>query len=363
MQALDTPLQLEPIFKPRIWGCSDLAPFFAAARRPAGPSAGGANSQGATADLIGEVWLTDDASRFLNGPVAGLTLGEAGRAYGQDLHGKGWQGDRFPVLAKYLFTSDWLSLQVHPDDEEARKLQPGSLGKSEMWYVLRVDQNSGCLLGLRPGVSKEELRTAIQRGNGAELLCQFRPEAAEAVFVPPGTVHALGAGLVLFEAEQNSDLTYRLHDWGRMGPDGKPRALHLENGLEVTRPEAPAHRDLPRLEFAEPWGLRRYVVASRHFAVEEWLVRKKVRLQGSAARVEILSILSGEGRVETAAGWLAYGVGDTWLIPPAAEPFRLAPEGRTRLLRLYLPDLDNDFRRPLAQRGVRESEIRKVVFE
>lgn len=363
MLELDIPLQLPPVFKPKIWGREDLGPFFAEAQRPVPQARGSAVSGQHPRELIGEVWLTDDAARFRNGPVAGLTLGEASRAYGTALHGKRWKGSRFPVLAKYLFISDWLSVQVHPDDDYARAHEPGSLGKCEMWYILQAERNARCLLGSKPGVTRKSFRTALEKGTSQELLYEFRPQAGEAIFAPPGTVHALGPGLILFEVEQNSDLTYRLHDFGRVGPDGKPRPLHLKKALDVIRPELPAYRDLPRFEFREPYGSRRWVLACRHFAVEELQLRKRATFLGSPERVEGLSVLSGPGRVETRAGWLAYRPGDTWLIPPATESYRLVPERNTRLLRFYAPDLDKDFRRPLSKRGVRSTEIRKVCFD
>lgn len=369
MLKLDIPLQLSPVFKPRIWGRTDLAPFFAYPPGSPGDSAhpiklsshSGPHEHGN--ESIGEVWLTDDSARFRNGPIAGLTLGEASRAYGPDLHGKAWRGSRFPILAKYLYTSDWLSVQVHPDDDYARVHDPGNLGKCEMWYVLQAESNAKWLVGLKPGVTKQGLRTALEKGTPRELLREFHPKAGEAAFVPPGTVHALGPGLILFEAEQNSDLTYRLYDFGRLGPDGKPRELHIEKGLEVTRPDSRAYRALARFEFGEPYGARRYVLACRYFGVEELTLRKPACFRGSPERVEAYSMLSGEGRVETAAGWLAYRTGHTWLIPQPVESFRLVPEQETRLLRFYVPDLDKDFRRPLAERGVRPGEIRKIIFD
>ncbi len=367
MPTLDSPLKLSPVFKLRIWGRRDLAPLFSrgvrATRRAARPGPAPPLPDQANDGLIGEVWLTDGAARFLNGPVAGMTLAEASQKFGMELHGKSWKGARFPILAKYIFTSDWLSVQVHPDDNFARERDPGNLGKCEMWYIVRAERRAKFLLGLKPGISKERLRAESEKGNSKELLQRFQARAGEAVFVPPGTVHALGPGLVLFEAEENSDLTYRLDDFGRMGLDGKPRPLHWDNALEVIRPELPALRNLPRLEFREPYGSRRYVLASRFFAVEELALRKASSFQGSTERVEVLSVIQGGGRVETAAGWLGYRAGDTWLIPPAAGKYRLAPGERTRFLKCYVPDLDEDFRKPLAARGVRAARIDKVVFD
>ena len=383
MPQLDSPLLLSPVYKPKIWGRSDLAPLFSYPERPRLPRSKGSRARSSRAaaapvraglpkghegtppigPLIGEVWLTDDASRFLNGPVAGVTLGEASRQYGAELLGRSWNHGRFPVLAKYLLTADWLSVQVHPDDDYAARREPGNVGKSEMWYIVKTARGARFLLGAKPGVTKERLRAAAEKGASKELLRQFRPKAKEAIFVPPGTLHALGPGLVLFEAEQNSDVTYRLDDFGRVGLDGKPRPLQLDKGFEVARVEQLAHRNLPRVTVREPFGARRLVVACRHFAVEELLLRRAASFAGSPERVEGLSVLEGDGRVETSAGWLGYRTGDTWLIPPATRQYRLVPREPTRVLKFYVPDIERDFRYVLAKRRVSAAAIKKICFD
>lgn len=196
-----------------------------------------------------------------------------------------------------------------------------------------------------------------------DLLHRFCPEVGEAIFLPPGTLHALGPGLVVFEVEQNSDLTYRLDDFGRVGLDGKPRPLHWDKALDVIRVELPTHRALPLVRTKEPFGWRRYVLACRAFAVEELLVRKAAKFTGSPRRVEILSIVDGDGRVETSAGWMGYRTGATWLIPPHAKSYRLVPADATRLFRFYVPDVELDFRRPLEKRGVRAALLDKICFD
>lgn len=351
MPILNTPLQISNVYKPKIWGRKDLAPLFV---KP---------PQFGEKELIGEVWITDEAGCFMNGPPAGLKLAEASRKFGPELHGKSWKVPQFPLLAKFIFTSDWLSVQVHPDDDYARVHDPGNFGKCEMWYMISTDAGAEILLGPRPGIDEGQLKEAFARGTSRDLLNRFRPEAGEAIFVPPGTVHALGPGLVLFEVEENSDLTYRLDDFGRLGLDGKPRPLHLEKGMDVIRPELPLHRDLPRLEFRERFGTRRYVLASRYFALEEWSVQSTAHLESSPERVEVLSILEGEGRVENFAGWMNYRPGETWIIPPGAGAYRLIPRPKTRLLKFYVPELEKDFRQPLAQRGVRPEMINRIVFD
>jgi mannose-6-phosphate isomerase len=364
MPTLDSPLQLSPVFKPKIWGRADLSPLFTRpqnsipSQRPRGTPA-----RGSRTTLIGEVWITDDASQFKNGPLAGTTLLEASEKYGPELNGRSWKDPRFPLLAKYIYTSDWLSVQVHPDDTQAGRYDPGNRGKCEMWYIVRSDRKAEILLGVKKGVTKEKLRAAFEKGTSRDCLYKFRPKSREAIYVPPGSVHSLGPGLVLFEVEENSDLTYRLDDFGRLGLDGKPRPLHLDKGLTVAKLDLPLHRDLPRVELREPYGLRRLVLACRHFALEELTLGRRGTFEGSRERVEVLSVIAGEGRVETRAGWLAFRTGDTWLIPPAAAQYRLVPREKTRLLKFYVPDIEEDFRRPLAKRRVRTSKVNRIIFD
>jgi mannose-6-phosphate isomerase len=163
--------------------------------------------------------------------------------------------------------------------------------------------------------------------------------------------------------EENSDLTYRLDDFGRMGLDGKPRPLHLEKGLDVIRPELPPLCNLPRVQCKENYGMRRFVLASRCFALEELTVLRTATFPSSADRVEALSFVDGEGRIENEAGWLAYRTGETWLIPPASGDYRLVPEFDTRILKFYVPDIERDFREPLKKRGTPPEKISAIVFE
>jgi mannose-6-phosphate isomerase len=357
MPTFNGPVQLSNIFKPKIWGRHSLEPLF---ELPAPADSKGASNAG---ERIGEVWVTDDTSRFLNGPTAGMTLAEASEKFGAELHGSSWKGKRFPLLAKYIFTSDWLSVQVHPDDAYATAHDNGSLGKCEMWYFLSTDSDAAILLGLKPGVTKDQLLPAFKGGKSREILHLFKPEPEEAAYLAPGLVHALGPGLVVFEVEENSDITYRLDDFNRPGLDGKPRDLHLEKGLDVIRPEMPPLRNLPKLEFKEKYGTRRFVNASRYFALEELSVRQLATFQSTPDRVEVLSIIEGEGRLENEAGWLGYRSGDTWLIPPAAGAYRMVPADDTKFLKFYVPDIQKDFIEPLKQRKVPTEKIHQIVFD
>ncbi|HEV2491811.1 MAG TPA: type I phosphomannose isomerase catalytic subunit [Terriglobia bacterium] len=372
MPQLDSPLLLAPVFKPKIWGRADLAPLFAHPDAPEVPRRRRSRAPGTPSipspvthdlSLIGEVWLTDDTSRFLNGPVAEMTLGEACEKYESELLGGDWSEPRFPILAKYLFTNDWLSVQVHPNDDYAARHESRSPGKCEMWYVVSAERKASYLLGSKPGVTMDRLKKSSEHGKSKELLNHFHPQAGEAIYLPPGMVHALGPGLVVFEAEQNSDLTYRLDDFGRVGLDGKPRPLQWDKAREVIRLDVPPRRDLPLVRLKEAFGSRRYVLASRKFAVEELLVRRAASFTGSPRRVETLAIVHGQGRVETPAGWLGYRTGQTWLIPPAARQYRLVPREPTRLFRVYVPNIESDFRRPLEKRRVRAAMVNGICFD
>lgn len=365
MPRLNSPLQLSPVFKPKVWGRRDLDPLYPAfwtTRRGKTVSIPLSQRKGLTDDPIGEVWLTGDEAVFVNGPPAGLSLAEACQRYGPELYGESSRDGRFPILSKFIFTSDWLSVQVHPDDAYARQHEPGCLGKCEMWYVIDAKPTAEFLLGLQEGITKESLSAAFIEGNATELLRQFRPDPGEAIFVPPGSIHALGPDLILFEAEENSDVTYRLDDFGRKGLDGKPRPLHHQKGLEVIQPQLPAYRDLPRFEIREPYGIRRLIIACAFFAVEELRMQRAASFPAARARVEALCVTSGEGRMETSAGWYAYRTGDIWLIPPGSSAYRLFPEEESSFLKFYVPDIEEDFEKPLFALGVSPADARKVVF-
>ena len=357
---------LAPDLKEKIWGRERLDPLYPAEtgnrNAPAHSKSSAKRAPRPAARRIGEAWLTGDGATFMTGPVSGLTLGEVFARSPVELCGSGWKADYFPFLAKFLFTSDWLSMQVHPDEDRALRHEK-SRGKTEAWYIIERDDNASIALGLAPGTTCEALESACRQGRSREIAQSFRPKAAEVVFVPSGTLHALGPGLVLFELSETSDITYRLDDYGRLDHRGRPRDLHLERGLENVRRDAPAHRDLPRVEFEEEFGSRRYGVACRYFALEVLAVESLHSFPPPPDRVEALAVIAGEGRVETSRGWLAYAPGQTWLIPPGSEPYRLVPEETSRFVRFYVPDLDRDFRQPLVKRGVAPAVIRKVVFE
>ena len=366
MPKLNAPLLLAPDFKEKIWGRKNLDPLYTPCDLGRGSKDSRRSGQGLLGPSekprrIGEAWLTGDNAVFLNGPAAGLTLGEVFRRWPEELGGTASSDGRFPFLAKFLFTRDWLSMQVHPNDGYAARHE-NSPGKTEMWYFLECDDDAEIALTLRSGADVETFRAACRAGNSLDLTERFIPKPGDVAFLPPGTVHAIGPGVMLFEVSENSDLTYRLDDYGRVDDQGNRRELHLDRGFEVIRASMPVHYRLPRLAFEEPFGSRRYVTACRYFAVEDLVLRERAMFTASPGRVEGLVVIDGKGRVENDAGWLAYRPGHTWLVPPRAGRYRLVPEEPTRMLRFYVPDLDADFLRPLRRHGISETAIREVLF-
>ncbi len=220
------PVILEPWFSPRIWGTRDLRPFY--------------GELGPQTEPVGEAWLTAAQSRVSG---SGEELGAWWAREGTAWAGRGGAGEEpFPFLIKLLFPADYLSVQVHPDDAYAAAHGLGR-GKTEMWYVLRADPGARLALGLREGATVAELERACRdAGGAAELLQWIEPAAGETYFVPAGTVHALGPGLVILEVQQPSDNTFRLDDYGRRDAAGRLRELHLDAGLAVAQARTAAGR-------------------------------------------------------------------------------------------------------------------------
>jgi mannose-6-phosphate isomerase len=191
-------------------------------------------------------------SKVVAGPERGQTLDELAKRAGPDLLGTavaGRFGSRFPLLVKLLDCLDWLSVQVHPDDAQARVMVgPGEFGKTEAWYFLETSPDARVLAGVKPLTSGDELAAAIRDGRVLDVAAEVPVQAGQAMLIPAGTIHALGPGLLLYEIQQSSDTTYRAYDWGRPQSDG--RKLHIEESVEVARAVGPEDRTRPELGMA-----------------------------------------------------------------------------------------------------------------
>ncbi|NTX98859.1 type I phosphomannose isomerase catalytic subunit [Deinococcus sp. JMULE3] len=209
-------LLLTPRFHARVWGGDRLAP-------PIGGTP------------VGEAWIADGHSVVAAGPLAGQTVDELMRAHPRDLLGPDLDPRAgFPLLIKLLDCRDWLSVQVHPNDAQAQVMVgPGERGKTEAWHFLNVEPGAELLAGVTPGTTPDALADAIRHGGILDVSERAAPEVGDTLFIPAGTLHALGPGLLLYEVQQASDTTYRVFDWDR--PASAGRALHLEESVAVTR--------------------------------------------------------------------------------------------------------------------------------
>jgi len=271
-------------------------------------------------------------------------------ALGEQLVGSraAWALERrkFPLLVKLLDARQDLSVQVHPDDEYARVHENGELGKTEMWYVLHVDPGASLILGLKPGMTRHGFQEALTANRVETVLNRVPIRAGEAVDVPTGTVHALLAGTVVAEIQQNSDTTYRVFDWGRLGADGQPRALHIDKALDVIDFAQPAAGIIqPTLLAGAAGVVRRELVRNRYFVVEEIVLSPGSTFEGrcDGSTLEIWGCVQGQVAIECdAAAALALSAIRFALLPAALGAFSISPSTTLSTpsvcLRAYLPE-------------------------
>jgi mannose-6-phosphate isomerase len=309
------PLLLKPEFSPRPWGATSLSPIYT-------------EFPGAPGDLIGESWLTGDKCKIANGRLAGKTLADMVSRYGRELVGSAApQADHFPLLMKFIFPKDKLSVQVHPDDEGARKIgEP--CGKNECWYVLAAEPGAQIGLGLKPGTTREEFEHAIKEVRAEELLNWIDVQAGEMYFVDAGTVHAIAAGSILVETQQNSDLTFRLYDYGR------PRELHIKAGLEAVRAQTHAGKVLN--------GKDPVLVASPWFVVEKRNAKGSQKFElGGSNSAECLVATAGCGVVESPGHEpVTFTCGEAVVIPANVRNAAIRPQWELEFIRAWVPSGD-----------------------
>jgi mannose-6-phosphate isomerase len=343
------PARLAPIFVPRIWGARDLSALFPDRSEEKEP--------------IGEAWLTGDECVFATGEFAGRTLGEVWPLLPEEWTGTGVRGlPRIPLLVKFIFPEEKLSVQVHPDDAYAEQYESaaGGVGKTEMWYVVSAREGAAVRVGLNPNVTREMFQRAVVDGSAENCLRSVAVRAGDAVFVPAGTTHTICPGMVLCEIQQHSDITYRVFDYNRVGPDGKPRALHIRQALEVMQFGEQSGGLCDPVRITRGAVTETFYAACRHFATERWEFRERIAAVTSPEHFDLLIFLEGKGRIEFADNSESFGPAEVWLLPAALGAYQLAPDSPTTLLRSYVPDL-NGFVQRLTDERVAEAAWSRVV--
>jgi len=314
------PLSLKPIFRRYLWGGRRLESML-------GKSLGEGDDYAESWEVVDH---GQDQSLVVNGAATGLTLQQLVTDHHVELFGKHGDQHQFPLLLKFLDCNRTLSVQVHPNDEQAALLNPPDLGKTEAWVVLAADPGSKIYAGLKSGITRDDLHTALKEGTCEKCLHEYQPAVGDCVFIEAGTVHALGAGLVIAEIQQASDTTFRLFDWNRVDAEGKPRPLHIEQSLAtidfsrgpvaIQQPTATAETGRERL------------VDCDKFVLDRCTLKRKQSLGGDECFHVIVVI---EGAIEINGNPLA--IGETCLLPAAAGQVEAVPQDQAILLDSYLP--------------------------
>jgi mannose-6-phosphate isomerase len=344
------PARLEPVFSPRPWGSYSLAPYF--------PQMSGLS------EPVGEAWMTGSDCHFATGPFAGRTLGEIWPEIPTEWAGTAQRrGADFPLLVKFIFPQDKLSVQVHPDDAYAARHEQaaGGRGKTEMWYAVDARPGAEVRVGLKPDVTREDFLRAIGEGTAEQCLDRIPLRPGEAVFVPAGTAHTILPGLVLCEIQEFSDLTYRVYDYNRRNRQGQLRPLHIDKALEVMRFGKQYGGKITPVEIGRGALRETHYAVCPYFATEHWAFAHSIEASMSTERFELLIFLQGRGEIRWGAERTAYLPAELWLIPAALGRLELQPEAPTSLLRTYVPGDLSELKRRLAERGMTEAQWLHLV--
>jgi mannose-6-phosphate isomerase len=307
-----TPLTLAPEYRDYVWGGAKLRPDIV-------PTA--------------EAWIVYAGNRVASGPYAGRLLSDLSSEFGVDLLGSravAQTGKRFPVLVKILDCAEWLSLQVHPNDQQAGKLEgEGFFGKTEAWHVLEVEPNAKLIAGMKPNITTDVLADSIRNGAILDAVQSIEVQTGDTLFMKPGTIHALGPGLLIYEIQQTSDITYRVYDWGR--PETETRKLHVDKALAVSDPQAIASAlPLPQMEDGEVKTLTQ----CEYFKLETISVEKKtVTLETLGESFHALTVIEGQSQVSAGGEAFVLNKFDTLLIPAVCGGYQISPIKKSRLLK------------------------------
>lgn len=273
-------------------------------------------------------------------------------------------GADFPLLVKFLFTREKLSVQVHPDDDYAGRNEAGAggRGKTEMWYALQAEPHAEVLLGLKPDVTRDKFVKAVADGTAEQCLERIPVHEGDAIFVPARTAHTIGAGLMLCEIQEYSDLTYRVYDYNRRDAKGRTRELHIQKALEVLRFGEQHGGKTEPVRIERGGILETYLAACPFFATEKWEFQERVAAASSRDHFDLLIFLEGRGSIQWENETVLYGVAQAWMIPAGLGAYEIAPQTPTALLRTYVPPDMTEFVHRLEERGVDRGRWSKLIY-
>lgn len=309
---LNSFLKLDAEYRDYVWGGGRLRP----GRNP-----------------TAEAWVVFEGDKIASGALAGKTLGEAAAQFGESLlgaHPVSRTGARFPLLIKLLDCAQWLSLQVHPNDEQAARLEGrGQFGKTEAWFVLASRPNAKLIAGLKPGTQADEVAASIKNGTIIEHAQYAKVHQGDTVFMPAGTLHALGPGLLIYEVQQASDWTYRVYDWGR--PETEKRRLHIDKSIQVMRADFAAPIiATPALED----GLQHKLVECEYFTLEILSAKNKtIQLDTRGESFHAITVIEGKAQLKSNTENIVLEKFQTALVPASLGRYEFQPLENCRALK------------------------------
>lgn len=345
------PYVLLPKMAPAIWGGDALVKRF--------------GKHGDPDEKIGESWECWDENRVVNGPLAGQSIAQLRQELGARLLGDLDPARIFPILTKIIDARASLSVQVHPDDAYAQRVEHQRNGKTECWYVMDADPGAELVMGWTQDTTREEYERRVADGSLGDLLHRVPVKAGDAFYIPAGTLHAIGAGIVIFETQQASDLTYRIFDWNRTGADGKPRELHVRKAADVLdyRKSTILH-SLEELAYAYEGFQRTALIADPHFIVERVQATETAAVMGTHGRPLIVMSLETGLYLSCRGGGAQLAPYETALIPAAAQNVSIRATGPVGpFLCVMPPPAPESMQKRLQDAGVAQAVIEEFLAQ
>ncbi|NOK59528.1 MAG: mannose-6-phosphate isomerase [Chloroflexi bacterium AL-W] len=319
---------------------------------------------------LGETWQVFDTNIILNGVLAGQTLAQVTKQFGADFIGTrtvARYGIDFPLLAKFIDANDKLSIQVHPDDTYAHTYEAHTSfhGKTEAWYILEATSDANVTYGLERPSNRAEFTEAVEAGKLEPLLNHTSVRTGDVIFVPAKTLHAINEGIILFEIQQKSDLTYRVYDYGRLdAKTGQPRELHLEKALEVADFAPPPHAKIAPLPL-DTDNSQILLIACSLFALERLTLLDQRVMSTNPGTFEILTVIEGSCTITSSVDAVELRRGDSTVLPATLGGYILHSthaDTPLQILRVYVPDLEKDFLQPMRAQNLDEKRIAATVI-
>jgi len=344
------PIKFVPIYKEMVWGGARLSKMY---------------NRKLSSQKVGESWDISCRPQEMGVIENGLYAGETFENYIAKnqkliLGSRLMDCQRFPLLVKIIDANDALSIQVHPDDAQAQQKGGADCGKSEMWYVLNPPDDGHLIIGLKSGITREMFAQAFRNGTVEDCLNYLPVATGDIINIPAGLVHALTPGIVVAEVQQNSDITYRLYDYNRLGLDGKPRPLHVEDALVVSDFEEKIQKHaIAGLTIKKGENELTYSICNSHFAIIKYKLASSHAEESNPAAFSIFTCVEGNAIIETSSMTVEIPTGCSVFIPAGMGEYRIIPQKGENvvLLKSFVPDTEKDFITPLRRYGYTDTDI------